>query len=93
MNNEQYDDIRLTIPPALLEKMDRALIAAEDARRVITRCEETGVKLRDDVTGELVGHLKAGMLTYWVRYTCDNGDYTLCNIYAHRAVLTEDIYE
>jgi hypothetical protein len=70
--------------------MDRALITAEDARQVIAHCESSGVKLLDNATGELVGHLRIGALTYWVRYKAEGEDYTLCNIYSHRARLEED---
>jgi hypothetical protein len=89
MEQSRNDSFPLVIPPALGEKMDRSLITEEDARRTIKYCEETGVKLLDDDTGEFIGHLRSGALTYWVRYRFENGIYTLCNIYAHRAVLKE----
>jgi hypothetical protein len=69
--------------------MDRALIAPEDARRTVAFCEETGAKLVDNDTGELVGHLRHGALTYWVRYTLEDGTAALADIYCHRAALCE----
>ncbi len=87
--NDTYKNIQLVIPAELAEKMDRALMTPEDARRTIAYCEETGIKLQDDDTGELVGHLKFGALIYWVRYRPDNGAYHLVRIYCHRAVFEE----
>ena len=69
--------------------MDRALITEEDARRTILYCETTGIKLLDGDTGDFVGHLRSGTLTYWVRYRIENGVYTLCNIYTHRVKIEE----
>jgi len=82
--------IDLKIPPVLAEKMDRSLITPEDARKVVAWCESTGIKLRDNNTGEYAGHLRCGALTYWVRYRVDGEAYTLCNIYTHRIRLAED---
>lgn len=90
MNTENDPMIDLIIPPALAEKMDRSLITQEDARKVVAWCESTGIKLRDNVTGEYVGHLRTGALTYWARYRVDGETYTLCNIYTHRMQLMED---
>ena len=80
----------LSIPPALADQMDRALITAEDAERTVAHCEESGMRLLDNDTGELVGHLKFGALTYWVRYRLEDGGAALRDIYCHRAALSED---
>ena len=89
MENAKYDVIRLVVSPSLAEKMDRTLILEEDASRTIVHCEKTGVRLLDTETGELVGHLREGALTYWVRYRFENDIYTLCNIYSHRVKIEE----
>jgi hypothetical protein len=81
--------LQLYIPPSLADKMDRALILEEDAHRTILYCENTGVKLLDNDTGELVGHLREGALTYWVRYRRENGSFRLSTIYSHRVKLED----
>jgi hypothetical protein len=58
----------LLISPELLEDMDRVLLTKEDALRTVVYCEETGLKLLDTVSGDYLGHLRDGALTYWVRY-------------------------
>lgn len=88
-NTFQSDSFQLIIPSDLLDKMDRALIGEDDARRTVIHCEESGVKLLDTDTGEYVGHLKDGALTYWVRYKMELGTARLVSVYCHRAVITK----
>ena len=90
MEQSLSDGFRLVISPYLAEKMDRALILEEDAWRTILHCENTGFKLLDNDTGDFVGHLRKGALTYWVRYRIENNTYTLCNIYSHRVKIEEN---
>lgn len=91
MTQPEHDEIRLTIPDPLAQQMDRCLITPDDVRRTIRYCEKTGVKLLDNATGELVGHLRDGALTYWVRYRpVSDGAYTLTAVYSHRAALQEE---
>lgn len=88
--NSRSEVLDLDIPADLAEKMDRALILTEDACRTILHCEQAGHKLLDDETGDYIGHLKHGALTYWVRYRHEDARYQLVSIYCHRADLTED---
>lgn len=90
INDDAHVDIQLIIPPAIAEIMDRALITAEDARRTIAYCESTGVKLLDNGTGDFVGHLRNGSLTYWVRYRREGDTFLLVSIYTHRVKIEED---
>lgn len=90
MNDESTLNIHLLISPELAEKMDRVLILAEDALRTVAFCEASNAKLLDGETGDFIGHLRDGTLTYWVRYKVENGMYTLLNIYCHRVKIEED---
>lgn len=81
--------MNLLIPPALAEKMGRALLTAEDACRTVAYCEATGRKLHDNGTGDFIGHLRNGTLTYWVRYRSGGGTYSLVSIYTHRVKIEE----
>lgn len=81
--------MELLIPQALSEKMDRALLTAEDAWATIAACETSGNLLRDNLSGALVGHAVRDAVTFWVRYTVDSGVYTLERLYTHRARLEE----
>lgn len=84
------NDFKLVISPALAQKMDRALILTEDARRTISYCQSTRNKLLDNATGDFIGHLRWGALTYWVRYRPHGDAYLLLNIYCHRAKIVGD---
>jgi hypothetical protein len=96
MSHEAYQHIHLIISHELSEKMDRALITEEDARRTLAHCEATGIKLLDRSTGSLIGHLRDGALTYWVCYLptgqADGTQvwYRLLGIYNHRAAIEEE---
>jgi hypothetical protein len=85
------DALKLLIPPALQEKMDRALITEDDVRQTITHCETTGFKLQVSETGAYAGHRRIGALTFWVHYKSEDGAFRLVNVYTHRAVIEEDV--
>jgi hypothetical protein len=82
---------KLLLPPALRQKMDRALISEDDIRQTIARCEASGVKLLNNETGAFVGHRRIGALTFWVHYKPEGDAFRLENVYTHRAVIEEDV--
>ncbi len=83
------DDMRLTIAPELVLKMDRELILEEDVKATIRHCEESGEKVLDTSTGLYSGHLRIGIITYWVTYGSDAAGFVLHNAYAHRMAIDE----
>lgn len=89
MDDNGTEKLCLLIPDELAEHMDRALITPDDARQTFAYCQASGVKLRDDDTGDLLGHRRIGALTFWVRYRRVNGTYQLRGIYSHRAALED----
>lgn len=85
---EEYA-MNLVISLELNRKMDMELILEEEVRQTIAYCERTGRKVLDPETKEICGHLKIGIITYWVSYTCHEGCYVLWNVYSHRMGIEE----
>ena len=75
--------MRLVISDELTRKMDRALILDSDIMAVISRCRETGSFLMDE-DGVFIGHLKTGIVTYWVFWKEEDDAYIILNAYNHR---------
>jgi len=86
-----YSRIKVFISPEVVEKMDRNLIVAEDARRTIHYCESTGNKIQDTSTGNLIGHLQNEVITYWVVYRPEGDGFRLESIYSHRLNIEEHV--
>lgn len=82
--------IEVYISPEVYKKMDRNLILAEDAIRTISYCESTGNKILDTVTGNFIGHLQNGVITYWVVYRAEGDGLRLESIYSHRLRLEKE---
>ena len=81
--------VRLTIDPALMARLDKELILADDLREVIERCEASGRKLVDQRDGHFIGHLSIGPVTYWAEYERAEDGWRVLNAYSHRLVLQE----
>jgi len=88
---EEQSALKLYIAPELLEKMDRELILTEDAERVIRHCEDTGIKLLDCDTGNMVGHLQMEVVTYWVVYRPEGDGFRLLNIQCQQLKESYDV--
>lgn len=78
---------KLIISEELLQKLNSKLILDEDILNVIEYCESTGNKLLNPKTGEFIGHLKQGIITYWVTYKVEDNCYRVSRAYSHRAVI------
>jgi hypothetical protein len=83
-------ELNLIIDDELLNKIDRELILKEDAAHVIAYCESSGNKLLDRETGDFVGHLRDGVMTYWVRYRPEGSAFRVGAIYCHRMKIEGD---
>ena len=90
---EDYEGIKVYISPEMYDEMDRNLILEEDARRTIHYCEQSGSKILDQRSGDFVGHLRHGVITYWVVYRPEGDGFRLKSIYSHRLVLEEELDE
>ena len=78
------DETRLIIPPELAEKLSKSLILEEDVQSVIEYCEKTGNYIIEEGAGNRIGHLRRGIITYWVSYRPAAGSYEVANAYSHR---------
>ena len=77
---------KLVISEDLAHKMDRLLILDSDIEAVIHHCEETGSMLTDE-EGAYIGHLKIGIVTYWVFWRKEGDTYSILNAYNHRMTI------
>lgn len=82
--------MKLIIPPELQLRMSDALILDEDITAVIAHCEGTGNKLAKAGSGTFIGHLKLGLITFWVEYAPRDDGYLVKNAYSHRMMIRED---
>lgn len=79
------ETIQVHIADALYEKMDRALISAQEIRETIEACERTGRRLWDEDQQSYSGYLKVGHITHWVQYKkLEDGSFELVNTYRHK---------
>jgi Fe-S oxidoreductase len=83
----EEEEFGILISPELLEKLNKRLIIEDDIRNVIKYCESSNDKLFDSKTGNYVGHLKQGVLTFWVTYNVEGNKYRVVSAYSHRLVI------
>lgn len=87
-NSEPFEDIKLTIPEELGERMEKELIMADDIRQVVFHAEGTNEKLIYE-NGHFLAHLRVGHNTYWAEYQPWEGGFLLHNAYTHRMRIKE----
>ena len=87
---EKMADIKLKISPELVKKLNRFLILEEEVHQAVAHCEATGEKLYDPERDVYMGHLRIGIITYWVEYQKTDDGYTLVNAYSHRMEILKD---
>jgi hypothetical protein len=95
MDMEETEDYKmglvLEIPEALVLKMNDQLILEEDVYHTIKSCETSGYKLYDPEKDTYIGHLRIGIITYWVEYKKNNANFMLENVYTHRVEILESL--
>jgi Fe-S oxidoreductase len=80
---------KVAISEELLSKMYDALILEEDVYKTIDYCETSGNVVYDSSRDVFIGHLRIGIITYWVEYTKTDEGCTLTNVYSHRVEIVE----
>jgi len=80
-----WDGVKLLVPEALREEMDRKLIIADDLREAIWQAESTGDKFVLASQGLWQCSLVKSALTYWVQYRAiGTQEYEVLDAYCHR---------
>jgi hypothetical protein len=91
---ETGDDVRrgaegVTIPEELLAQMYRDRILEEDVYKTVEYCESTGNAVFDPNRDLYIGHLRIGVITYWVEYAKSDQGCVLQSVYSHRVEIVE----
>jgi len=79
----------VVIPDELLLRMYDERILEDDVYRTIEHCESTGSAVYDPGRDLYIGHLRIGVITYWVEYAKSGRDRVLRSVFSHRMVIVE----
>jgi Fe-S oxidoreductase len=82
-------DMAVSISDELLAKMYDDRILEDDVYRTIAYCEETGNAVYDPERDLFIGHLRSGVITYWVEYRKSDEGYALSSVFTHRVEILE----
>jgi Fe-S oxidoreductase len=81
----EWDDLNLTIAPALLESMNQKLITAADVKEAIWRAESAGDAFYNEKDGMRICSMVKPVITYWVQYKeAGPKAYEIFSAYYHR---------
>mgnify|MGYP000859070119 CR=1 FL=1 len=75
--------------PHRVAKMYDELILEDDVYRTIDYCESTGDVVYDASHDLYIGHLRSGVVTYWVEYAKSDQGLVLRNVFFHRMEIVE----
>jgi Fe-S oxidoreductase len=81
---EKQYSVKLTISEAIYDKMDRLHVSEEDVYETVEHCEQADETILDTDTGIFTGHLRIGIITYWVQYRKESDRIEIVNVYCHR---------
>lgn len=79
----------VVIPDELLLRMYGECILEDDVERTIEHCEATGSAVYDPDQDAYIGHLRIGVITYWVEYAKSGQGRMLRNVFSHRMEIVE----
>jgi hypothetical protein len=83
--------VKVEIPGDMMEKLYRLLILEEEVCKTIEYCESTGYKFYDKEINCFTGHLRIGIITYWVSYEKHGDRCILINAYSHRMAILDEL--
>jgi Fe-S oxidoreductase len=81
--------VALTIPEELLSRMYDDRILEDDIYTTVEHCETAGSAVYDPGRDLYIGHLRMGVITYWVEYTKSDQRCTLTSVFSHRVEIVE----
>jgi hypothetical protein len=88
---KEFVMLKLTMDPAVAQKMGEDLIGEEDLSQVIETCEKQARYLIDQEADCRICHLKIGYTTYWVHYRHNpGGSVAVLHAYTHRMDIQEE---
>ena len=79
----------VTIPDEVLSQMYKDRILEDDVYKTVEYCESTGNSVFDPNRDLYVGHLRIGVITYWVEYAKSDQGCVLHSVYSHRVEIVE----
>lgn len=82
----------ILISDKLKEKLNREGILVEHINKVIESAEMFNNKIMKGKKGRFIGHLRIGMVTFWVEYNSHGDNYIIHNSYCHRIKIEEGVY-
>ena len=74
----------LIIPDEVWQIMDRRYILLEDVRKVIIHAQESGERFYNSEDASFLANQRISNVTFWVRYTEENGAIKIVSVYSHR---------
>ena len=84
-------DLRTHFSQELLAKMDRDLLSAGDASRIIEKARFTGDFICCTTDGSFFANGRCGALTLWAEWQEEETGYRVRSVYAHRMELDETL--
>lgn len=95
MNREKEveEEIEFSFAEGIEKVTDQRLILKSDIQKVIYYGETTGNKMFNPKTGHYSAKLQPGLITYWVEYSIEEGQYLVHKAYSHRLELNKKITE
>lgn len=83
------DELPLKISDAVRAVMEDRLITERSVRAVIASAESTKKRLMRPSDGHYIASFRPGIITYWVEYSMEDGNYCIYNAYSHRVDISE----
>lgn len=77
-------EVALELAEGLADTLEARMILLADVAATVAEAEKTSGYLEDPESGNRVASLKRGAVTYWVRYSLENGSFRVHNAYSHR---------
>lgn len=87
---QEHEAVKLILCGDVARKLDDRYILLDEIQKVILHAEGSGSRFLDQETGHRLGHLRIGLVTYWVEYEPSGGSYKVHRAYSHRIQIIEE---
>ncbi len=89
-NRQEHDSVKLILCGDVERKLDDRYILLDEIKQVILHAEKSGSRFLDQETGHSLGHLRIGLVTYWVEYEPSGDGYKVYRAYSHRIQIIDE---